>query len=231
MVNQTYDVLPHDKGWAVKRQDAKRPAKVFPNKNEAVRRGRELAKNNATALRVLDRQGHVQQEKDYWSDTGSAKRGRVTRTAGGRSRTGATVTAGPSGIGTSATRTGSAAKTRTSKPGEGRGTQRDRKRPSRTVGGPGTTGGGKATSTHANKTTRSTKSPARATRGGTRGATGSTRSGSKAPQGGLRGRSASGTGSKAGSSARSGRSGQRTGATRSGGTRKSTARRGGPAGR
>ncbi|MFC4559990.1 DUF2188 domain-containing protein [Virgibacillus kekensis] len=58
-------VEAHDDGWAVRSADAKRPSEVFENKNEAVKRAREIAKNKGTFLTVHKSDGSVQEERSY----------------------------------------------------------------------------------------------------------------------------------------------------------------------
>ncbi|WP_059103115.1 DUF2188 domain-containing protein [Shouchella shacheensis] len=56
-------VTPHpDGGWAIQAEGAKKPAEVYENKQEAVKRGREIARNKGTHL-VIHKQDHSVEEK------------------------------------------------------------------------------------------------------------------------------------------------------------------------
>ncbi|MFZ3577578.1 DUF2188 domain-containing protein [Virgibacillus sp. DJP39] len=53
-------VVSHEDGWAVKSRNAKQPSQVFDNKDDAIKRGREIAKNEGTKLVVYKQDGTVQ---------------------------------------------------------------------------------------------------------------------------------------------------------------------------
>lgn len=65
-----YNVQPAGDGdWEVKKNGAGRAANVFENKQDAVDRGRELAKQQPLGqLRVKDSQGVIQTEYTYGDD-------------------------------------------------------------------------------------------------------------------------------------------------------------------
>jgi hypothetical protein len=54
MPRRVYEVVPHPRGWAVKRSDTERPSNVFRSKSAAMDRGRELANTNRAELVVHD---------------------------------------------------------------------------------------------------------------------------------------------------------------------------------
>ncbi|SDI48911.1 DUF2188 domain-containing protein [Natribacillus halophilus] len=59
-------VTPHqDGGWAVQAEGAYQPSEVFANKKEAVKRGREIARNKGTQL-VIHRQDESVEEKQNY---------------------------------------------------------------------------------------------------------------------------------------------------------------------
>ncbi len=57
-------VLPHENGWAVKTDNAKKASRVFHTKEEAVSYGKERAQKNKGTLTVQYASGEIQ---DRWS--------------------------------------------------------------------------------------------------------------------------------------------------------------------
>ncbi|MED1738890.1 DUF2188 domain-containing protein [Bacillus swezeyi] len=55
-------VIKHEKGWAVKAEDAKRASDVKETKREAVERAKEIARNKGTAVIVHKKDGSVQKK-------------------------------------------------------------------------------------------------------------------------------------------------------------------------
>ncbi|SEQ96776.1 DUF2188 domain-containing protein [Piscibacillus halophilus] len=58
-------VRKHDDGWAVQTKTAKQASDVFNTKDEAVKRGREIAKNKETYLEIQDSNGNVLETHSY----------------------------------------------------------------------------------------------------------------------------------------------------------------------
>ncbi|ASN07189.1 DUF2188 domain-containing protein [Virgibacillus necropolis] len=58
-------VVTHDDGWAVKSSNAKRPSDVYDNKDDAIKRAREIAKNKGTKLTIYKQDGSVQKNESY----------------------------------------------------------------------------------------------------------------------------------------------------------------------
>lgn len=58
-------VLPREDGWAVKSEKAEKPAYVMNKKAEAIKKGREMAKNNEAQLIVHGKEGGVQAKYAY----------------------------------------------------------------------------------------------------------------------------------------------------------------------
>ncbi|MEN1968466.1 DUF2188 domain-containing protein [Lentibacillus sp. N15] len=58
-------VVAHDDGWAVTSSKAKKPTAVYKDKNDAVKRAREIAKNKGTTLTVHKKDGSIQKEQAY----------------------------------------------------------------------------------------------------------------------------------------------------------------------
>lgn len=60
-------VIPHDKQWAVQSKDAKKPSKLFDNKEEAISYGQKVAKNKKTEL-IIERQDGSRQDTIRYYD-------------------------------------------------------------------------------------------------------------------------------------------------------------------
>jgi uncharacterized protein YdaT len=69
MAKDSYHVVPHARGWAVKRSDAGRASNVFDSKSEAMRRGKQLARNAETELVVHGEDGRVSNPNSYGGDS------------------------------------------------------------------------------------------------------------------------------------------------------------------
>ncbi len=60
-VNVNYE----DNQWEVQSEGAKRPSETFEKKGDAVKRGKEIAKNKQSKLNVYKQNGDLQQDFDY----------------------------------------------------------------------------------------------------------------------------------------------------------------------
>lgn len=58
-------VISHEDGWAVWSSDAERASNVFENKDDAVKRAREIAQNKGTYLIVHRQDGLIQDQQSY----------------------------------------------------------------------------------------------------------------------------------------------------------------------
>lgn len=59
-------VIPYeDNKWAIQSKDAKKPSKVFDNKDEAIKYGKKVAKNKRTGLIIQKVDGSKQNQIDY----------------------------------------------------------------------------------------------------------------------------------------------------------------------
>ncbi len=63
--NSHQHLLPHEDGWALKRTGAARPSFTFENKQDALVKAIEVARNQKTILVVHGRDGRVQEQRDY----------------------------------------------------------------------------------------------------------------------------------------------------------------------
>jgi hypothetical protein len=66
--SDNYHVVPQDKGWAVKKQNAARASSTHDTKAEAVKAGRAVAKRNEGSLRIHKKDGTIQEERTYRDD-------------------------------------------------------------------------------------------------------------------------------------------------------------------
>ncbi|MFD2925044.1 DUF2188 domain-containing protein [Halobacillus naozhouensis] len=58
-------VVSHENGWAVQAEDAKQPSDVFENKQDAVDRAKEVAKNKGTSVIIHKQDGSIQDQTSY----------------------------------------------------------------------------------------------------------------------------------------------------------------------
>lgn len=58
-------VEPHEDGWQVKSENAKRASNVYDKKSDAKERGEKIAKNKGTELKVEDKEGNTQDKKTF----------------------------------------------------------------------------------------------------------------------------------------------------------------------
>lgn len=69
MERTVYWISPHDDGWKVQRQGGERASNVYPTKEQAIERGRELAKANEPSQLVMQRaDGTIEKEWTYGHD-------------------------------------------------------------------------------------------------------------------------------------------------------------------
>jgi uncharacterized protein YdaT len=61
-------VVPHDDGWAVKKEGSDKPTRVTDTKDKAVEIGREIAQNQETELIIHDQQGVIRERESYGND-------------------------------------------------------------------------------------------------------------------------------------------------------------------
>ncbi len=68
MAKKTYHVTPHASGWQVKAEGASRASAVRPTKEEAVKLGRDMARNAESSLLIHKENGQLQTEHTYGKD-------------------------------------------------------------------------------------------------------------------------------------------------------------------
>lgn len=62
---QRVHVEPHNRGWAVRSEDAQRPTKVYERKDDAIKRAQSMAQQRGATLAVHKADGTIQNERDY----------------------------------------------------------------------------------------------------------------------------------------------------------------------
>lgn len=63
-----HHVVPHQNGWAVRREGADRASAVTSTKDQAVERGREIAQREQGAIVIHRENGTIQEERTYHHD-------------------------------------------------------------------------------------------------------------------------------------------------------------------
>ncbi len=66
-------VTPHEEGWAVKREGAKKSTRVTQTKAEATKIAKVIAKNNEVELIVQRKDGVIQSKDSFGNDSDPPK--------------------------------------------------------------------------------------------------------------------------------------------------------------
>ncbi len=61
-------VVPTTNGWAVKRAGSPKATKVFGTQEQAIKRGREIARNQQSELLIHGRDGRIREKNTYGRD-------------------------------------------------------------------------------------------------------------------------------------------------------------------
>lgn len=62
------EVVPHPDGWAIRREGARRSARIFPTQAAAERAARRRARRLKTELIIKDRHGRIERRDSYGHD-------------------------------------------------------------------------------------------------------------------------------------------------------------------
>ncbi|MDP6067598.1 MAG: DUF2188 domain-containing protein [Alphaproteobacteria bacterium] len=68
MSKRNQHVVPHDEGWAVRGAGSQRATSLHPTQQEAIERGREVARNQETELLIHGRNGRIRERDSYGND-------------------------------------------------------------------------------------------------------------------------------------------------------------------
>ncbi|WP_456279292.1 DUF2188 domain-containing protein [Bacillus sp. AK128] len=63
--NSAHHVVPHESGWAVKAEHAEKPSNLFDTKNEALKKGQQIASNQKTRLIIHRKDGKIQKHQNF----------------------------------------------------------------------------------------------------------------------------------------------------------------------
>jgi len=66
--NPDYHVVPHDDGWAVRRENASRASSTHRTQREAIDAGRRLAQQTSGELRIHGRDGKIRDSDSFGND-------------------------------------------------------------------------------------------------------------------------------------------------------------------
>ncbi|RUT72935.1 DUF2188 domain-containing protein [Ancylomarina longa] len=67
-MSKNIHVVSHEKGWAVRTEGKKSAAKCTRTQAEAIKVGRQMAKNNQSELVVHGEDGKIRQKNSYGND-------------------------------------------------------------------------------------------------------------------------------------------------------------------
>ena len=68
MSNENQHVVPHPRGWAVKRAGGQRATSVHPTQSEAIPVARGIAMNNRSEMFIHGRDGRIRERNSYGHD-------------------------------------------------------------------------------------------------------------------------------------------------------------------
>jgi hypothetical protein len=64
----TQHVVPHSKGWALKRGGSERATKVFTTQGQAINYGQDVSRNQGAEFFVHGRNGRIRERTSYGND-------------------------------------------------------------------------------------------------------------------------------------------------------------------
>lgn len=68
MPRKEYHVVPHENGWAVKKNNASKSSACTSTKSDAVIKAKELSKNSGSEMVVHGKNGKIQYSNSYGKD-------------------------------------------------------------------------------------------------------------------------------------------------------------------
>ena len=68
MTKRNQHVVPHSQGWAVKPEGGERPSSVHDTQQQAIDRGREIARNQGLELFIHGRDGRIRERDSHGGD-------------------------------------------------------------------------------------------------------------------------------------------------------------------
>lgn len=73
MAKKNVHVVPHEKGWAVKKEGNDRATQVTETKKEAEKAAREIAKKDESEVVIHGKDGKIQDKDSYGNDPNPPK--------------------------------------------------------------------------------------------------------------------------------------------------------------
>jgi len=73
MTNKNVHIVPHEEGWAVKREGGERASSVHSTKTEATEAGRKTAKAEKVELVIHNKDGKISDKDSYGNDPNPPK--------------------------------------------------------------------------------------------------------------------------------------------------------------
>jgi len=73
MSKRNQHIVPHPGGWAVKPEGGDRASSVHPTQQDAIDRGRELARNQGAELLIHGRDGRIRERDSHGHDPNPPK--------------------------------------------------------------------------------------------------------------------------------------------------------------
>ena len=71
--DKNYHVVPHEDGWAVRRENASRVSSTHGTQGDAIDRGRDMARNTGGELRIHRQDGRIRDSDSYGNDPNPPK--------------------------------------------------------------------------------------------------------------------------------------------------------------
>ncbi len=68
MSKRNQHIVPHPGGWAVKPEGGDRASSVHPTQQDAIDRGRDVARNQGTELLIHGRDGRIRERDSHGHD-------------------------------------------------------------------------------------------------------------------------------------------------------------------
>ena len=68
MAKRDYHVVPHNEGWAVRREGSERASSLHRTQGQAIEAGRSLAQNQHTELVIHRPNGQIRDSDSYGND-------------------------------------------------------------------------------------------------------------------------------------------------------------------
>ena len=68
MPRKEYHVVPHENGWAVKKNNASKSSACTSTKSDAINIAKELSKNSGSEMVVHGKNGKIQYSNSYGND-------------------------------------------------------------------------------------------------------------------------------------------------------------------